>query len=180
MKVECHPSCTVADAVPYWIKKTDFLKYFCQHDAQFRLPTVLVHAYLVEWFRCYDTLTFTMPGIHFVDGKTEFFNGRHRTALLFKFLDELPFSFETNSSNDERLLSVIPKRPLLPTDRLFVPDLPIWKNMPSDSTRKNAYMLSRWSKEPEIRKIVDPPPDYSTLPTVTVNFGWVNSAPRLP
>ena len=166
MQVECCTRISANGDVPYWIKRSDFEKHFDQVDARLLFPVVLVQAYLTEWFSLNECgeLTYTIPGVHFVKGKTEFFNGRHRTALLLGHLDEVLISFNTKSGKDERLLEMIPKRPAKSSDRLSVPDLPIWKDKDSMLAGSEApVLLSLWAADPEIRKKMNPPPEVENL-----------------
>ena len=109
-----------------------------------------------------------------MDGKTEFFNGRHRTALLFKHLDELPISFNTKLDEKKCLLAKIPKRPLKQSDRLFIPNFTIWEDKDSMLAGSEAPVrLFEWASDPEVRKIMNPPPDSRVQVRVnyTINFG---------
>lgn len=174
MEVECRVI-AMGFNVPYWIRREVYYKHFDQHDARLLLPEKLKQGYLIEWFSCDEkgSLAFTMPGAHFVKGKTEFFNGRHRTALLLEHLDEVPIAFETKSDGEKHLLDVIPKRPVESNDRFYVPDLPIWKDEESMAMeREPTIMLSQWAADPKIRNEMDPPPNFQNLQHIKYCIDW--------
>ncbi len=53
-------------------------------------------------------LSFIMPRIDFKKGKTQFANGRHRTARLFEHLAEVSIAFKTDSDEGMQLCEIAP------------------------------------------------------------------------
>ena len=80
----------------FWVSKDKFFECFDQHDFVFyRDIKSVTQGYLKDWFYTNPngTKCFVLPTVSFVNDKTQFINGRHRTAVLLEHLNELPFAF---------------------------------------------------------------------------------------
>src|SRR4051794_7759286 len=82
--MRCLPAITVLSDQPYWVSLDSFFKHFDQYDFQNRNCIDVSPVYLQDWFQASSdgTLSFILPVIQFVSGRTQFVNGRHRTAVL--------------------------------------------------------------------------------------------------
>lgn len=114
---------------PFWITRLIFLEFFDQDDFACRNVQNIKVKYRSEWFDMSNPTgpRFIIPVVGVVANRTQFINGRHRTALLLEYLEELPISFAMGYIGAEARLIVdsIPKRPLLRSEYMFLPDLPI-------------------------------------------------------
>ncbi|EJV9415944.1 hypothetical protein BOO22_21100 [Vibrio cidicii] len=68
-----------------------FFDYVDLEDFECRKSNTIEPAYHRHWFEA-ETM-FLPPIMYFKDGKIRFINGRHRTALLFDHLSEIPVIF---------------------------------------------------------------------------------------
>jgi len=114
------------------INRDDFYEYVDQKDFECRNSLTIVSAYHESWFEAENAF---LPPILFIhQGKIQFINGRHRTALLFESLVEIPVIFLSPNakkfSTIEEILSnkeLINKlaKPLQLDQHFEFPDLPI-------------------------------------------------------
>jgi hypothetical protein len=131
MTIRCFPGLTVESDVPCWITREVFFQNFDQHDFKFRDSLEIVPAYLTEWFYTPDKgiKRFILPSVQFVAGSTQFINGRHRTAVLLKYFDELPIAFIFRKETQE-FMNTLPVRSLDLKQFIELPTLPILEKMP--------------------------------------------------
>ena len=129
--MRCLPQLTKIDDEPYWVTRKAFLQHFDQSDFRCRESLVITPSYLSEWFysKPDGTLHFMLPTVHFVAGKTQFINGRHRTAVLLPYLEELPFAFAV-STKTQFFLHRMSLRPLDLNQSIELPNLSIVKRLP--------------------------------------------------
>lgn len=113
---------------PFWIPRSAFLTQFDQHDFNaYRDVANVAHAYRRDWFyKREKRLEFILPVVSFVRDKTQFINGRHRTAVLLNYLPELPLALASIllSPNHVKLKGAISKRPLDQAIPFELPELP--------------------------------------------------------
>lgn len=112
--------------MPYWISRELFIAHFDQRDFECRKCQDVLPYYLADWFYENDgQLSFELPVVQFVHGKTQFINGRHRTAVLLKSLDCIPLAllmpFEMLPNQFQRITS----HPMSMGDSFELPDLKI-------------------------------------------------------
>ena len=128
------PYLTLASDEPYWVMRETFLSAFDQEDFAFREVLKIDHAYLSDWFHTQDNAEFffSIPTVNIVSGKTQFINGRHRTAVLLAHMEEIPIAFDMRHLNSDarRFVESIPKRPLSLSEPFFLPDLHICDSLP--------------------------------------------------
>jgi hypothetical protein len=119
---------------PFWVSRAVFLLAFDQVDFVCREAQNIAPAYRSEWFERSDPTEprFILPVVQVVAGKTQFINGRHRSAVLLAHLEELPVAFATGhlDAKARLILDAIPKRPLSRSEYMILPDLPIGPHFP--------------------------------------------------
>ncbi|ELV8627132.1 hypothetical protein QNF03_003839 [Vibrio cidicii] len=74
-----------------------FFEYVDREDFECRKSIKIEPVYNQDWFDI-DSM-FLPPIMYFKDGRIRFINGRHRTALLFDYLSEIPVVFISASSS---------------------------------------------------------------------------------
>ncbi|MEZ9302984.1 hypothetical protein BCT94_04045 [Vibrio breoganii] len=95
-----------------------FFDHVDNEDFTCRKSSTIEPAYHQNWFEA--EAMFLPPIMYFKDGKIRFINGRHRTALLFEFLTEIPVVFL--SADASRFTSTIEiERTQMLMDRLLTP-----------------------------------------------------------
>lgn len=123
------PALSSSTDVPYWVTIEVFRQYFDQEDFLCRESVRINPLYLDDWFYTpTDGIRrFLLPTVQIINGKTQFINGRHRTAVLQKYLENLPIAFLQNHESKDFLSRL--SLPLLAIDKLIeLPDLPITRN----------------------------------------------------
>lgn len=132
--MRCLPQVQLDTDIPYWVSRASFLQHFDQTDFLIRNVKDVVNAYLEDWF-CVDaegTRRYKIPPVGVYRGRTQFISGRHRTAVLLKYLDRVPLSFDTRNVTDTDRVwidSVVAAR--IETDTVIeLPDLPIRPSLP--------------------------------------------------
>lgn len=85
------------DDEPFWVSREAFAIHFDQDDfVHERVVREVTSAYRREWFPHINGVAkFQIAVVTFVGGKTQFINGRHRTAVLLPHLKELPIALAT-------------------------------------------------------------------------------------
>jgi hypothetical protein len=81
-------------------------------------------------------LHFMLPSFQILRQRTEFINGRHRDALLLRYLDRLPLAVVRSDDASELLLRRIVEIPLLLDEFIELPDLPIMDKIPPANDNK--------------------------------------------
>ncbi|WP_119969753.1 hypothetical protein [Shewanella japonica] len=119
----------------FLLNRDAFYEHVDREDFECRKSTIIEATYHENWFEIDNAF---LPPILFIkDGKVKFINGRHRTALLFSYLTEIPVIFlSPSASRFASATEVIENKSLigklvqsLKPDRLFeFPDLPV-KNL---------------------------------------------------
>ena len=129
--MRCLPEVTLPTDQPFWVTKASFFAYFDQADFQCRDQVAPVAAYRSDWF-CDGQTRFILPTVAMIGGKTQFVSGRHRTAVLLEFLEELPIAFARPILDPTaiHIIEEIPKRSLALTEHIFLPDLPVKDHLP--------------------------------------------------
>lgn len=138
--MRCLPQLTRNDDEPYWITREVFLQHFDQDDFLCRESIDITHSYLAEWFYTSEdgALHFNLPTVGFVAGKTQFINGRHRTAVLLHYQNEFPIAFalpdnsaiSSSARKAQDFLLSLALRPLDLHEFIELPDLPIVDRLP--------------------------------------------------
>jgi hypothetical protein len=75
----------------YVLNRDYFNEYVDKEDFDCRKSLTIEQAYHKNWFEIENK--FLPPILFFYNGKIQFINGRHRTALLFESLSEIPVIF---------------------------------------------------------------------------------------
>ncbi|SEF92975.1 hypothetical protein [Vibrio hangzhouensis] len=103
----------------YFVLSRDvFFDHVDIEDFECRKSSMIEPAYHQNWFEA-ETM-FLPPIMYFKDGKIRFINGRHRTALLFDYLTEIPVVFL--SADASRFASTMEiERTQMLLDRLLTP-----------------------------------------------------------
>lgn len=137
--MRCLPLLTVSSDEPIWVRREAFFAYFDQDDFRCRQTINVAHAYLADWFHKYEeegANHFELPAFQIVDGRTQFINGRHRTAVLLEYLDYLPLAYVprnralTPDVAPIGHLRQITHRQLDISEHIDLPDLPIMESIP--------------------------------------------------
>jgi hypothetical protein len=121
---------------PYWVSREAFFKYFDQADFHCRDVENVTSSYLSDWFDVWrdGIRRFKVPAVYFVttsaDTRTEFVSGRHRTAVLLRFLDKVPLSFTPTVDKNPAFFSRLVIRPIEADELFSLPDLPICEKLP--------------------------------------------------
>src|SRR4029079_18588645 len=104
--MRCLPELTLSSDSPYWVARDAFLSHFDQADFHCRESHHIVPSYLSDWFYTPEdgTMRFCLPTVMFIAGKTQFINGRHRTAVLLPHLKELPIAFSAINETPREFL----------------------------------------------------------------------------
>lgn len=125
--MECLARTSLESDLPYWVPREKFLMLFDQEDYEFRHRRRVSLAYLCDWFvRPQGELPhFILPTVQFVNGKTQFINGRHRTAVLINYMECLPLSLAIPFPMPQPEFSEVTKYPLDTGVPLRLPDLKI-------------------------------------------------------
>jgi hypothetical protein len=132
--MRCLPHVDLPTDVPFWVSRSSFLQHFDQDDFLCRQTKSVVDAYLGVWFYvdADGTRFFKIPPVSVNCGRTQFISGRHRTAVLLRYLDRIPLSFDTRHVTDADRVwidSIVAAR--IETDTVIeLPDLPIRSSLP--------------------------------------------------
>ena len=129
--MRCLPELSLNTDIPFWVARGVLLERFDQDDLLCRESQDVTPAYLADWFYTpEDGITrFKLPTVQFIAGRTQFINGRHRTAVLLPYLESLPLAFAL-SGNGRELLRQFALVPLALTDYIDLPDLPMVESLP--------------------------------------------------
>lgn len=115
---------------PYWIPRDTFLRLFDRQDFEFRdnlnVAPVLRH----DWFQWPKNglPLFILPTVQFVNGKTQFINGRHRTAVLIERMACLPLSLAMPFRMRPDELAQVTRYPLDQSQPFQLPEFEIVKS----------------------------------------------------
>ena len=130
----------------YWVRTQTFLEYVDKKDFYGGLQANEIEPfYIDEWFDRRDpkNVFFVLPTFYLQDGSVFFINGRHRTALLARFLGLLPLALTTpdidgrpNSGVQLHAMSQVAftsfmVRPIVMDEPFDLPDLEIKTTLPS-------------------------------------------------
>jgi hypothetical protein len=117
---------------PCWVSRRLFYKYFDQTDFLNRDCLEVEPLYLSDWFKPksigYEFLFFELPTVQFVGGKTQFINGRHRAAVLIKYLDDLPLALAMPLDRQQDFPPEVIRRQIRSAEVFEIPELPIVAN----------------------------------------------------
>jgi len=125
--MRCLPDLTISSDLPFWITREMFLEHFDQVDFLCRKSKDVKPMYLAQWFNALDNgdILFLLPTVLFIEGKTQFISGRHRTAVLLPYLKNLPIAFSLVNKPPQEFLYRVVLRPLALHEFIELPDLPI-------------------------------------------------------
>jgi len=125
--MRCFPGLSLNSDFPHWIHRDVLFERFDQHDFHNRECQKLSPAYLTDWFYTQeDGITrFILPTVQIIAGRTEFINGRHRTAVLLEHIELLPIAFALGNNEHEDLIERFNLRPLALDEFIELPDLPV-------------------------------------------------------
>ena len=132
--MHCLPVVNLDTDVPFWISRSSFSQHFNQRDFMCRDVEHVVDAYLEEWFysdangnRC-----FLIPPVSVRRKVTEFISGRHRTAVLLRYLESVPLSFDSRftTRDEEDWVWSIASGPVNKGAHIELPALPIRAALP--------------------------------------------------
>lgn len=123
--MKCAPALTVDTDSAFWVPHDVFERAFDQSDFHCRNQNLVELNYSRHWFY-FDNEgdnRFLLPTVNVVSGKTQFINGRHRTAVLFERLDRVPIAFVIGRAL--HLAECLGLEPLKNNEQIELPDLPI-------------------------------------------------------
>ena len=125
--MRCLPWTNLASDRPYWVSRAVFFKFFDQSDFAARVCSEVEPRYRSDWFPPTNSepLHFELPTVQFVGGKTQFISGRHRTAVLIQYLNDLPLALFCPLDQRPYFPPEVMQRQMLFTDVFEIPDLPI-------------------------------------------------------
>jgi hypothetical protein len=123
--------------VPYWVSRQTFLSLLDQDDFEFRDCLDVLPRYRSNWFFRHEAgkLFFILPVVQCVNGRTQFINGRHRTAVLLRYLERVPLALMTPFRMNEEGLKQITGHPLNLSEPLDLPNLPVDEVLDPDRWR---------------------------------------------
>lgn len=128
MTLRCLPYYDFQDQ-PYWIDKSTFLEHFDQHDFIERRDVMDVEPYYrQDWFETSADghLQFILPAVFLIDSKSQFINGRHRTAVLFaNNVKKIPIAFDVSKPNTKAFVKRLQLQRIRDDEILRLPALPI-------------------------------------------------------
>jgi hypothetical protein len=112
----------------YFIPKDKFLILFDQSDFTNRKCQNVRSEYRSDWFvkNDYNENCFILPVVAFINNRTQFINGRHRTAVLLKYMDLIPLTLAYPFSMTKHHLNQITTKPIKKNDFIDLPDLPMY------------------------------------------------------
>lgn len=93
--MKCIPALTLDTDSPFWVERDLFKREFDQVDFCFRDQELIESNYSRHWFY-FDKegrSRFLLPTVNLISGRTQFINGRHRTAVLLDQMDRIPIAF---------------------------------------------------------------------------------------
>jgi len=125
-RMECKIDLTAVSDRAYWIRWAAFLECLDHADFACRDSETIRDCYLSSWF--YDAngeKRFNLPAFFLREGYARFINGRHRTALLSRYLDVLPMALTYADQLSEKVLEGMVLRGIEPDEIIVLPDLPI-------------------------------------------------------
>ena len=95
MAISCVARLTNSADVPFWVPRGAFYEHFDQSDFHCREVLNVDIAYSTQWFEEAENgqLHFLLPTVRLASGKTEFINGRHRTAVLLSRCSRVAIAF---------------------------------------------------------------------------------------
>lgn len=130
--MHCLPEITVASDKPYWLTRESFLAHFDQDDFLCRESQEITNAYLASWFVdvTENPRRFMLPAVQLIEGKTQFINGRHRTAVLFNSMHEIPIAVTRVDKESQELFQSLSFRPLDVQILIEIPNLSIKEQLP--------------------------------------------------
>jgi hypothetical protein len=130
--MQCYPETTVDSDKPYWLSRENFLAHFDQEDFLCRESQEITNAYLASWFVdvTEQPPKFMLPTVQLIGGKTQFINGRHRTAVLFSALSEIPIAVSRVDQKSEELFQRLSFRQLNTQTLIEIPDFAIQQQLP--------------------------------------------------
>lgn len=109
----------------FWVPVDVLLAEFDSEDLKQRDVIDVVPAFHEAWFEKTDQgNAFIPPVVQIVSGRTQFINGRHRTAVLMKHLPELPISFAFANPAVRKWVEALNLRPIDEAEFVELPDLP--------------------------------------------------------
>lgn len=81
--------------VPFWVPRDTFLDKFDQSDFRCREVLDVDIVFSLNWLEEAENgqMCFLLPTVRLASGKTEFINGRHRTAVLLSTCNRVGIAF---------------------------------------------------------------------------------------
>lgn len=110
----------------FWVPREVFeAKFDLGEFNEFRDAQEVERNYAKQWFY-FDrsgNRRFLLPAVHYYNGSTEFINGRHRTAVLFNELNQIPMALTPSA-----VKALLPGSHLIQleeNEQFTLPDLPM-------------------------------------------------------
>ena len=130
----CYPLPPLETDIPYWVSEASFYQHFDQQDFTCRDILDVVDAYLEGWFDFDEAgnRQFMIPPVSVKNGVTQFISGRHRTAVLLKFMQRIPICFDSRwlAESDKKWVDSVAAKKIDVSKLIELPDLPIRKVLP--------------------------------------------------
>lgn len=117
-----YPSTNREDDAVFWVPRSVFDLNFDLNDFRDREVINIDLGYMSEWF--FDDngkVYFDLPVINFINGKTQFVNGRHRTEVLYRLIDCIPMGFVDGEARDFAV--ALGLQPLIMEECIKLPEL---------------------------------------------------------
>ena len=122
--MNCYPYVKKETDKPYWVPIEMFREKFCQDDFRCRDVIDVLHEYRSDWiYEINGRRCFEIPPVVIINGCTQFISGRHRTAVLCKYLTALPIAFAEGEAVD--FAESLGLDPISMADPISLPDLQI-------------------------------------------------------
>ena len=106
-------------------KRDVFEREFDQQDFHCRDSQAIDRNYSKHWFYedSQGRLWFRVPTVQIVLGATQFINGRHRTAVLFREIARIPMAFTAGPAQEQA--ERLGLEPVSIGEPIRLPDLPV-------------------------------------------------------
>jgi hypothetical protein len=100
--MKCIPALTVDTDKIFWVTRDVFEREFDQRDFHRRDSQAVDRNYSRHWFHedSQGRLWFRVSTVQIVSGATQFINGRHRTAVLFRETARIPIAFTAGPAQE--------------------------------------------------------------------------------
>lgn len=123
--MKCVPALTLDTDSPYWVSREIFEREVDQADFRCREQELVEGNYSKHWFfvDAEGRNRFMLPTVNLISGRTQFINGRHRTAVLLERMGSVPIAFVDGGA--VALAIRLGPEPVSISEAINLPNLPI-------------------------------------------------------